>query len=139
MNVSGLGLLTGSGERDTLRLMAERRLKSSIHFSEKDDDLGILGLRSAPLNLMMNSKIPSSAPCGVNPGRYLLDGHELLNLINIDLFVRYELCLKFAKSGIKHEKLNGCQVFKCQLVSHSVEYFFSIHSLFYLLSKKPLA
>ena len=86
--------------------MAERMLISSIYFSERDADLGILGLRSAPLNLMMNSKIPSSAPCGVNPGRYLLDGHELLNLINIDLFVRYELCLKFAKSGIKHEKLN---------------------------------
>ena len=99
LNASGLGLLTGSGVSDSFRLMAMRRLRSSIYFSERDDGLGMSGLRRAPLNLMMNNKIPSSAPCGVDPGKCLLDEHDPLYLINIDLSVKYEMRMMRSQPG----------------------------------------
>ena len=99
LKVSGLALSTGSGTRDDFRLMAVSKLRSSIYLSESDDGLGTSGRRRAPLNLIMNSKMPSRAPCGVEPGKSLLDQHDPLYLVYIDLSVRYEMRMRRSQPG----------------------------------------
>ena len=50
--------------------------------------LGILGLRRAPLKIIMKSKMPRKAPCGEDQGKDLREEVAPLNLMNIDLPVR---------------------------------------------------
>ena len=86
--VNGLGLSTESATKDNFRLMAVSKLRSSMYFKEREDGLGMRGLSKAPLNLMIKSKIPSSAPCGVDPGNIRLEELAPLYLMYIDLSVR---------------------------------------------------
>ena len=72
LKLCGLGLLTASIIKTSLRLSAKRRDKSSIYFRCIEVGLGIAGRRSAPLNMMIKNKIPKKAPWGVDPGSDLL-------------------------------------------------------------------
>ena len=54
----------------------------------KEFGLGTAGLKRAPLNIIINSKIPRNAPCGVDPGRCFLEDVAPMYLMNMDLLVR---------------------------------------------------
>ena len=83
-----MALFTGSGTRHLLRLKAANMLRSSTNFRLSEYNLGIAGLRRAPLKTIMKSKIPRKAPWGDDPGRYFLEDEDPLYLINIDRSVR---------------------------------------------------
>ena len=56
-----VGLITGSGLSDSLRLNSCNKLISSIYFSVMEDGLCIKGLMKATLNFIISNKIPKSA------------------------------------------------------------------------------
>ena len=63
-------------------------LRSSIYFRLREFSLGMAGLKSAPLNTMMKSKIPRKAPWGDDPGNHFLEDIDPLYLMYIERSVR---------------------------------------------------
>ena len=59
-----------------------------MYLRVREFGLGTAGLNMAPLNIIINNKIPRNAPCGDDPGRCFLEDVAPIYLINMDLSVR---------------------------------------------------